>query len=428
MTTHFGYSAGRPQVWAVGGGKGGTGKSLVAASLAIHLAQMGRRVVLVDGDLGTPNLHSVLGIDPPAVGLADFVNQEVATLDGAAVGTEVPRLRLVSGARNGLDLEQLRHFQKTRLLRLLLGLEADVVLVDLGAGTSLTIMDFFSIADRGLLVILPEPTSIENCYRFLKAAFLRRLQHLGRTLGHQPIIDLVMRHRARAGLGRPWEIMEEIRRVDSCVAETLEGQMEGFLPHLIVNQARDHQDVRLGDAMQIASERFLGIPLRFAGAIPYDPVLVRSVKSRRPYMLEYPRSRTSESFRAAAETIDSAALGTALAGATGLLDPRGAARPIPFPRDPYRILDLPAGAAPAAITEAYMRLRSALRSDSPALLSLDCGYERRAALAEVDEAYRILSRNVSAGSPRMDPPAARSAPRIAAHPFLPARPRAVTLL
>ncbi|PYS95825.1 MAG: hypothetical protein DMF50_07110, partial [Acidobacteria bacterium] len=59
MTTHFGYSAGRPQVWAVGGGKGGTGKSLVAASLAIHLAQMGRRVVLVDGDLGTPNLHSV---------------------------------------------------------------------------------------------------------------------------------------------------------------------------------------------------------------------------------------------------------------------------------------------------------------------------------------------------------------------------------
>ena len=65
----------RPQVWAVGGGKGGTGKSLVAASLGIHLAQMGRRVILVDGDLGAPNLHTVLGLDPPAVALSDFVKR-----------------------------------------------------------------------------------------------------------------------------------------------------------------------------------------------------------------------------------------------------------------------------------------------------------------------------------------------------------------
>src|SRR5437773_2063575 len=151
--------AGRPQVWAVGGGKGGTGKSLVAASLGIHLAQMGRRVI-----------------------------------------------------------------------------PADVVLLDLGAGTSLNVLDLFSLADRALLVILPEPTSVENCYRFLKAAFLRRLYHLGRTLGHQPIIDLVMEHRDQADDGRPYEIIEEIARVDSCVAATLTSHVEAFVPHLVMNQ------------------------------------------------------------------------------------------------------------------------------------------------------------------------------------------------
>src|SRR6266704_3328797 len=89
--------SGRPAIWAVGGGKGGTGKSLVAASLGIHLAEMGRRVVLVDGDLGAPNLHTFLGLDPPGTCLTDVIKRNVDSLEGAAVETGVPRLRIVSG-------------------------------------------------------------------------------------------------------------------------------------------------------------------------------------------------------------------------------------------------------------------------------------------------------------------------------------------
>src|SRR5439155_20842244 len=144
----------RPQIWAVGGGKGGTGKSLVAASLGIHLAQMGRRVILVDGDLGAPNLHTVLGLDPPALSLSDFVKRRFESIETVVSATGVPRLSLISGARNSLDIESLKHFQKTRLLRVLMTLPVDVVLLDLGAGTSLNVLDLFSLADRGLLVIL----------------------------------------------------------------------------------------------------------------------------------------------------------------------------------------------------------------------------------------------------------------------------------
>ncbi|MBI4170019.1 MAG: MinD/ParA family protein, partial [Acidobacteria bacterium] len=204
---------------------------------------------------------------------------------------------------NSLDADGLKHFQKTRLLRLILWLPADVVVVDLGAGTSLNVLDLFSMADQGLLVILPEPTSVENCYRFLKAAYLRRLQHLCRVLGYDPIVDLVLRHRTGSPAANPGEVLEEIDRIDSGAATTLEAHLETFAPHLIVNQARDQEDVSLGDSMQAASERFIRIPLQFAGAIPHDPVLVRCVKTRWPFLLECPRSRAAAAIRAVAESV-----------------------------------------------------------------------------------------------------------------------------
>ena len=97
-------SKARPQVWAIGGGKGGTGKSWVTASLGMHLAQTGYHVVLVDGDLGGANLHTFLGLAPPPISLSDIIKGgSTPSLEFAAVDTCVPRLRLVSGARNNLQ-------------------------------------------------------------------------------------------------------------------------------------------------------------------------------------------------------------------------------------------------------------------------------------------------------------------------------------
>jgi flagellar biosynthesis protein FlhG len=398
MQTHRSDLTARPLVWAVGGGKGGTGKSLVATSLGIHLAEMGRSVVLVDGDLGAPNLHTFLGLDPPRLSLTDVIRNNVDSLEATALPTGIGRLRIVSGARNSLDVESLKHFQKARLLRMVLGLQADVVVVDLGAGTSLNVLDFFSIADRGLMVILPEPTSVENCYRFLSAAFLRRLQHLGRTLGYQPVVNLVLEHRGRSRPDRPLEILEEIRRIDSVAAERLGEHLEGFLPHLVLNQVRDQEDIRLGETMETVCDRLLGLPIRFAGAVPYDPVLVRTVKCRRPYMTEYPRSRTAEAFRAAAEsTAATWPERERTPGPNRRLRPRDAQRSLACePAVPdaasYRTLGLRPGASHEEIVSAYLRLRPAFRADSRALVSLDCEAERRAALAEIEQAFQTLSR------------------------------------
>ena len=102
---------------------------------------------------------------------------------------------------------------------------------------------------------------------------------------------------------RPDEILEEIRRIDSCAARALGAHLEAFRPRLIINQARDHQDARVGSLIQTTSERFLGIPTQHAGVIPYDPMLVRSIKSGKSFMLEYPRSSTARAIRATARQI-----------------------------------------------------------------------------------------------------------------------------
>ncbi|MFQ5877113.1 MAG: P-loop NTPase [Acidobacteriota bacterium] len=396
----------------MGGGKGGTGKSLVAANLGIHLAQMGRRVVLVDGDLGAANLHTLLGLAGPPVGLGDFIDRRVPALDDAAVPTGMPRLRLISGAGNRPETESLKHFQKLRLLRFLVELRADVVVVDLGAGTSLNVLDLFCVADQGVLVILPEPTSIENCYRFIKAAFRRRLLRLARLLGYGPAVGEVLSGRARGVWDppprvpeRPREILEAIAGLGPPAAEALRAHMDAFLPCLIVNQARGHADVSLGESMRVACDRFLGLTLRLAGVVPYDPVLVRTVKSRRALLAEYPRSRIAEAFRAAAEEIASAR-------------PAPPAPPPPrapdgirsHRRSPYEILEIAPGSSHQRVLAAYMRLRSALRSDSAALLPLDCERERRAALAEVEQAFRSLSNSSVLNRPRA--PSARLWPPI----------------
>src|SRR5688572_8500892 len=168
----------RPErrIWSVGGGKGGIGKSLLTASLGWQLALLGKRVVLVDADLGGANLHTCLGLQNPRHTLGDFIQRKVAKIEDIAVETGLPGLRLVSGASDFLSAANINYAQKVRVLNRIRALDVDVVLIDLGAGTSFNIIDFFLVSDLGLLTVVPEPTSVENGYRFIKSALYRKLR------------------------------------------------------------------------------------------------------------------------------------------------------------------------------------------------------------------------------------------------------------
>jgi len=182
----------RKEIWAVGGGKGGTGKTFLAANLGLCLSKLGKRVLLVDADLGCANLHTALGMSPPSATLSDFLKGKGRSITDILIETGIPNLSLISGAQDFLEIANPRYSEKLRLIRQIQELDFEYIILDLGAGTSFTILDFFLISDHGILTVLPEPTSIENVYRFIKSAFYRRFKKVVKDPQIKEIITLAM--------------------------------------------------------------------------------------------------------------------------------------------------------------------------------------------------------------------------------------------
>lgn len=281
------------RILAVGGGKGGIGKSLISANMGIELARRGRRVVLVDADLGGANLHTCLGIDQPRRTLSEFIERRLENIEEAATPTGIPNLALVSGAMDHLDAANPRYAQKMRLLRQVQALDVDYAILDLGAGTQLNTLDFFLVSDHGMLVLVPEPTAVENAYRFVKAAFWRRLRNVATVFGSEPLLGQLLEE---GKLRTPLELVHAIAERDPDMGEQLYRQMQGFRPRVVVNQARTPQDLELGRSVVTAFRRYFGLNMDYIGAIDYEDDVWRTVRARRPLLLESPGSRAARAF------------------------------------------------------------------------------------------------------------------------------------
>jgi flagellar biosynthesis protein FlhG len=295
------------RIVAVGGGKGGVGKTLVSTNLALALAARGQKVLLVDADLGGANAHTVLGVAPPLVTLSDVVSRR-ATLDDVTVSTPFENLRFVSGALDDIGAANPNHAAKMRLLRQLSQASCDVVILDLGAGTSYNILDFFLIAHLGILVVLPEPASIENAYRFLKAAFFRRLAVIEKAYGIKDLVDEARSQRGPRQLHAPADLLRAIAVRNPDVGRVVHEQMRRFVPRLVLNQARTSADDGSDDAtvaldMASACNRFLGLRLDVLGVLPEDETVRRAVRLRQPLRVAAPNSPIARALDTLAERV-----------------------------------------------------------------------------------------------------------------------------
>ncbi len=277
------------RIIAIGGGKGGIGKTLVSANLGIALAQRGFRVVLVDADLGGANLHTCLGVSQPPVTLTDFLNKKSATLDGVMVSSGVRNLALIAGAADALDAANPKYQGKQRMLKALQAIDVDYVLLDLGAGTNFHTVDFWLLADHGVLVLLPEPTSIENAYRFVKAAFFRRLQNAQEQFGIPDLINTAITTKEGA-IKTPYEFVDRVKAMNPVIGAQVAQALTAFRTRLIVNQARTPSDQSVGSAVVAAWRKFFGLEMDYLGAIAYDDEAWRAIRKKRPILLERPDS------------------------------------------------------------------------------------------------------------------------------------------
>lgn len=280
------------EIIAVGGGKGGVGKSFLASNLGIILAKNHKRTVLIDADLGGANLHTCLGVQAPEVTLSDFVKQPNMRIEDVILRTSLDNLMLISGAQDFLGIANPKYSQKVRLLRAIENLNVNYIILDLGAGTSNNTLDFFLTADRGIMVVLPEPTSIENAYRFIKSALFRKLKLMSREPQVRMVIEKAMDKKNDLGIHSPVDLIEHIQRMDAGLAAQLEEAMKDFRPAIVLNQVRSASDVRIGYSMQSACEKFFGLQVDFLGYLENDDQVWQSIRKRQPITLngEYSKS------------------------------------------------------------------------------------------------------------------------------------------
>jgi flagellar biosynthesis protein FlhG len=279
-----------PHLVAVGGGKGGVGKTLVVANLAAALAQAGRRVVAVDTDLEGANLHTVLGVNAPRVSLADYVAKREPDLRKLLVDTPIPGLRLIAGTQGHLGAPQPRSFRRVALLGELRRLPADFVFVDLGAGTHPSVMDYFLVGDDGILVLTPEPTSVENAYSFLRAAFYRRLRLAMTSESARALVHQAMDQGNERGIRTPLDLLREVRAIAPEEGLRFTAAIQGFKPRIIVNAVRSAEDVRLGFAVRSVCRKYFGIDAEYAGYVNHDDAVTQAIRQRRPVVVSHPHS------------------------------------------------------------------------------------------------------------------------------------------
>ena len=163
-------------IWPIGGGKGGSGKSFLASSLGRLLAGLGKKTLLIDLDLGAANLHTMVDVPYPEKCFSDFIRKNIPSGRHCS-GNALPNLFLISGAHDTLDIANLPYDKKIKTLRAIAKLKYEYILLDLGAGTSFNTLDFFLTSRNGIFITTPEPTSIENVYRLIRAIYFRRIRH-----------------------------------------------------------------------------------------------------------------------------------------------------------------------------------------------------------------------------------------------------------
>ena len=283
------------KIWAIGGGKGGVGKSLMTANLSICLALMGHKVVAIDLDLGGANLHTCLGVPIPDKTLSDYLERKVLSLSQLQIPTLIENLSIISGAKDSLSIANMKQSQKTKIISTLEKFNADFILLDLGAGTSVNTLDFFIAADKGILTVLPEPTSIENTYRFIKSVYYRKIRQMESLVELGPLFEKAMSSKNEKNAS-PVDFIKHLIKVNPKAGRYFKREMESFLPELIVNQTRTKTDIDIGFSMSAICQKYFGIKLSYAGHVEYDSIVWQSVKKRRPLLIEFPNSELVNNF------------------------------------------------------------------------------------------------------------------------------------
>lgn len=369
---------------AVGGGRGGVGKTLLTVNLGVYLAQLGRSVAISDADPFGSGLHNMLGCEGPPLARP----REIKEGRARPVSTSVPGLMLLPTAYDLWAVAPKRPSRMAHWLNQLSQLDFDYVLLNLGASTTPATLDVFHEADVSICVAAPEPAAVEATYRFCRALFARRLRRsLMRERFKLRVVERALD--ALPPLPPPHRVVTEIARYDASIAALAAVTMQRLRPGLVVGKTRLKRDLDLGPAMSSLSGRYLGVGLEYLGYVEHDDSVWLTARRRRPLLTDAPTSKSARNIERVARRL-LALMAPQQERREPQLTPAEELARLNAPLTLYDVLGIPRTAGDDEIRRAYKRQREIFRDESLPIVSLVDASGVTAEQARIMEAYDTL--------------------------------------
>ncbi len=280
------------KIYPIGGGKGGVGKSFITASLGALIAKWGKKVVIIDLDLGASNLHTLLGMQSPSIGLNSFLDKTIQDLESTAVSTSIPNLFLISSFHCYMEIANLFYAHKVKIIEAIKRLPFDYVFLDLGPGTNFNMLDFFLTSKEGILICTPEPTSIENSFRFIKTIYYRKLKQMIKKHIFNSLQKDISKDDVKPGM-KPSDIIEFVLKHDPEKEQLLRSRLSKFKFKFIFNQFRNNLDATLGSQFETICNRHFYSLFEFLGYVSFDGRIQDAIFSKTLYVHRYPHTQSA---------------------------------------------------------------------------------------------------------------------------------------
>jgi flagellar biosynthesis protein FlhG len=284
------------RILAVGGAKGGVGKSMLAANMAVGLALLNRKVVLADLDLGSADLPLYIGVRSLSRTWNDFLDHKAASIEAILTPTAFEGLSLIGGNSSRLGSANLPYLQKRKIMRHLKALETDYLIIDLGDDTAYNELDFFLLADQKIIVSSTEPASVSDNYAFLKVAHNRLIERF--CAKHEPLRNLGRQIRDGSLESTPNYSLDltfqEVQALDRRAFTELKQQLDRFRLSIVLNMTESREEMVIAEEMQTFARDMLHLDIEILGAVPYDRNLKKAVRKLTPVLTENPTCPASQ--------------------------------------------------------------------------------------------------------------------------------------
>ncbi|MCP3901172.1 MAG: AAA family ATPase [Desulfobacteraceae bacterium] len=294
------------KIIAIGGAKGGVGKSLFAANLSVVLSSMGLKTVVADLDLGGANMHLYLGITYLKNSINNYLRKQYDSIDDIMTSTKYGPV-LIGGDSSQLGTSNIHFTQKLKLLNAIKSIKADCIILDLGGDTSYNMLDFFLAADAGVVMTTCEPASYLDAYNFIKVAIYRKLNRIfGSEFNNEfeanPELKKIIKHATSSSHNTSVkninELLDSLRTQQPQSVSFISDILNKFSPHLIINRITSGTNIKpYSDRIRNVSKKMLTIDVNHTGSINYCPEFENSVKGLIPYSVKYPNSELTNNIR-----------------------------------------------------------------------------------------------------------------------------------